>query len=256
MASVKFQYFSDLHLEFYNENHNKIKRMFDIKTSHADVLLLAGDIGKPTAQSYAMFLNMMSPLFEKVFVITGNHEYYNTKLSMSEVDLLCREVCRTLPSQNTVFLQNDFNQLNEYIDIYGGTFWSYIPNDKKQYIAENINDYKYIMNFEPNHSNSLHEKAVDTLENYLTHKNKLKKTVVMSHHLPAKHLIDPCFKHMNNMNHAFASNISCANDKSIVAWVYGHTHKPHQDGKFFCNPIGYPNENRKWTLSAYFNVET
>jgi hypothetical protein len=57
MSSVKFQYFSDVHLEFYNENINKVKRLYDIKSSPADVLLLAGDIGKPNMTTYSYFLN-------------------------------------------------------------------------------------------------------------------------------------------------------------------------------------------------------
>lgn len=53
--SVKFQYLSDLHLEFYNENLNKIQKLFCIKNATANILLLAGDIGKPTHKSYILF---------------------------------------------------------------------------------------------------------------------------------------------------------------------------------------------------------
>jgi predicted phosphohydrolase len=255
MSSVKFQYFSDIHLEFYNENTSKVKRIFDIKSSPADVLLLAGDIGKPNMQTYSLFLNLLSPTFDKICITTGNHEYYKMPMSMTEVDNMCREVCRNLPHQNVSFLQNEYFALNEYIDVYGGTFWTHTPADKEQYVMSKINDYKYIYNFSPSISNSLHSTATKSLEDYIMNKNSLKKTIVLSHHMPSFHLIDPCYRCLDNdLNYAFASNITCARDQSIVAWVYGHTHKPYADGKFYCNPIGYPNENKQWTLERFFDI--
>lgn len=256
MSSVKFQYFSDIHLEFYNENINKIKRLFKIESSPAHVLLLAGDIGRPNMSTYSFFLNMLSPLYQKIYITSGNHEYYKMRMSMAEVDNMCREVCRNLPQRNVAFLQNEFIALNENIDVYGGTFWSYIPTDKEQYVMSKINDYKYIDNFSPSISNTLHLSATSGLNDYLLHKNNLKKTIVLSHHMPSFHLIDPCYRCMDNdLNYAFASNITCSRYPSIVAWVYGHTHKPYADGRFYCNPIGYPNENKRWTLEMFFDVE-
>lgn len=256
MYSIKFQYFSDVHLEFYHGNTNKIKRLFELKKSPAKILLLAGDIGKPNTSVYSFFLNMLSPVFEKIFITTGNHEYYKIPMSMTDVDNMCREVCRSLPHQNVTFLQNEYFVLNEHINVYGGTFWSHIPQDKLEYISNKINDYKYIYNFTPEISNNLHESATNALQDYLIHnKNNGKKTIVLSHHLPSFDLIDPCYKTTClDCNHAFASNILHANDESIVAWVYGHTHKPCIKEKFFCNSIGYPNENKNWTLSKYFDI--
>ena len=73
---MRFQYLSDLHLEFYNECFSKIERLFVHKIknqrSRPDVLLLAGDIGYPFRNSYRRFLEEMSLLYERVVITTGN----------------------------------------------------------------------------------------------------------------------------------------------------------------------------------------
>jgi hypothetical protein len=66
---VKFQYISNLHLDLYPLG------LFDIDAI-APYLLLAGDIGNPYQKKYELFLENISKKFEKIFIISGNHEYY------------------------------------------------------------------------------------------------------------------------------------------------------------------------------------
>ena len=60
------QYISDLHLEKNFPRNIKAEKPF---------LILAGDIGYPFQKSYVDFLQSLSYQFDKVFIITGNHEY-------------------------------------------------------------------------------------------------------------------------------------------------------------------------------------
>lgn len=55
MVTYKFQYLSDIHLEFYNENVNKIQRIFGIDNKHRTGLLLAGDVAYQYKPSYSFF---------------------------------------------------------------------------------------------------------------------------------------------------------------------------------------------------------
>jgi len=60
------QFSSDIHLERgYKRDIIPIK----------PYLVLAGDIGYPNQDSYKQFLLGMSHKFDKVFVISGNHEF-------------------------------------------------------------------------------------------------------------------------------------------------------------------------------------
>ena len=140
--------------------------------------------------------------------------------------------------QNIVFLQNERHDINDWLSIYGGTFWTNIPLSKHGAIEGYMNDYSYIPNFTPKDATDMHLNTVANLEKELQDR----RWIVMSHHKPSFDLIDDKYKTHENtdMNYAFASDIAIAKDDRIVAWVYGHTHTPRQIGKFYCNPFGYP----------------
>jgi predicted phosphohydrolase len=247
MTFANFQYFSDLHLEFYHT-----LPYFDI-FPHAPYLVIAGDLGHAKESSYISFLTHMSTLFEYVFIISGNHEYHsklriftsnqtevvNSWMNSIEADI--RKICA--PLHNIIYLQNEsFEIPNTNIVIYGTTLWSHIDDCSRHTIKNQITDYKYIPGFTTTHSNILYANNVKQLETTLTHPVYHDKVfVVISHHLPSYTLIHPKFSSFES-NSAFASNVSIANDPRIVAWFAGHTHESIELGKFHINPIGYPGE--------------
>ena len=65
---VKFQYISDIHLEF-------CKKIPKIKVL-ANNLCLLGDIGYPNTKIYKQYINQCSRNHKNVFVIFGNHCFY------------------------------------------------------------------------------------------------------------------------------------------------------------------------------------
>ena len=249
-----FQYLSDLHLEFYNGNISKVQRKFKIteNTKIGDILLVAGDIGNPLHTTYKTFLTDMSLTFEHVFVTTGNHEYYKIPMTMNDIDSNCREICRSMPHDNVSFLQNEVYCIKDNIKIFGGTFWSHIPEKSQSIVSNSINDYKQIYEFTPIKSNELHNIAVTKLTNEIENSELTTKWIVMSHHMPLYNLIDIKYRSLDHINSAFATDIQIAKDNRIKAWVYGHTHTPRQDEKYYCNPIGYPGENKKIDLTKHF----
>jgi hypothetical protein len=261
-TSFTFQYFSDIHLEFFNENNPKINRMFIDKLKkqvyRPKYLLLAGDIGKATRNSYREFLTNISFLYEKIFITTGNHEYYNMPFqTMIEADNDIYNHCCSVPRKNIIFMQNSTYDITDKLSIYGGTFWTDIPITKHGVISNSINDYSKIPNFTPLKSTQMHQRATSLLQSEISKGSCDKRWIVMSHHMPSLSLIDPKYRgdpRSNDINHAFASDIVVANDPKILAWVYGHTHSPCVDGKFFCNPIGYPGENNKWSLEKFITI--
>lgn len=252
---MRFQYVSDIHLECYNGSTHKVDRVFisKFKKNYADVLLLAGDIGKPYASStYKHLIHSLSPFYQKIFVTCGNHEYYTKKYNMYEVDEMCRNICQSAPNNNVVFLQNESYNISDTLSIFGGTFWTNIPSSHRSIVEHYMNDYKQIIDFTPMQSSQLHRQACNALGNLLCHKND-RKWIVMSHHIPSMSLIDPMYKDCS-YNCAFASDVEYINHPDILAWVYGHTHKPLVQDKFYCNPVGYLGENKNWSLHKYFDL--
>lgn len=235
--NISFQYFSDVHCEMYSDN---MKSHFDIK-KQAPYCIVAGDIGYPHTDKYGNFIEILSKLFDTVFVIAGNHEYYMS--SVYEALQLARNSCAKF--KNVVFLENEVYHIPDTdLIVFGATLWTNIPNEYDSAIRMLANDYTYIKGFDPDDCRELHQSTLQELRKSLD-ANPDKRFIVVTHHLPSLSLIHQKYKTMNRtgMNYAFASDVQEANDPRIVAWIAGHTHTPIELGKFHVNPIGYPNEN-------------
>jgi predicted phosphodiesterase len=244
---MRIQYASDLHLEFGG------KITF---AGGADVLLLAGDIGKPDSSEYRELIHDVSTKYPRVYVTTGNHEYYG-KLPMDAVDAICREVCNSAPRGNVVFLQNESHELADGLRIFGGTFWTHIPPEASHRVMMCINDYRRIPDFEPDTSTAKFNATISRLDAEIKASAPGTKWIVMSHHMPSRSLISPEYRKPENLilNYAFASDIDMAADRRIIAWVYGHTHTPNINGKFYCNAYGYPGEKPSATVEAFIDTD-
>lgn len=257
--SYTFQYFSDVHLEFLNSIDSINK--FVIKPC-APYLIMAGDIDiicNPIRRKYSKFLEKLSSMFQYIFIVSGNREYYRSigkkghtvKQWMDKIDDDIKIICQKFP--NVIFLQNEsFNIPNTNLMIFGSTFWSYIMPEEEQCIKQIVSDYKYIPHFTSRISRELFNQSIECLDKVLK-ENPDKKFVVISHHLPSYELIHPRYRGCS-FNSAFASSTLNAHNNNIVAWVAGHTHCPIEIGKFHVNPIGYPYENAFNDFNKVFTI--
>jgi len=236
------RYFSDLHLEFIKAN--KIENFINkIKAGIDEICVLAGDIGNPYESNYNMFMEFMSKNFKKIFIIPGNHEYYNKTKTIEETNVFMKNYFQKF--NNISFLNDNYEIYDGYCFI-GTTLWSKITNPEYK-----INDVYNIPNFDYIQYNRLNMLSVDFLEDTL---QKNEKCIIITHHVPSNSLIDKKYKtpQMQHYNQWFYCNmddlIEIYKDK-IKCWIYGHTHTPSNviiNGiPFLCNPIGYPNENSK-----------
>jgi predicted phosphodiesterase len=220
---------SDLHLEL-NPNLK-----IDFK-KQADVVILAGDIGNPFTEKYVTFLRLLSLEHSKVFILSGNHEYYNKHHNITEIDNKIRDICAD-EDENIHFLQMNSVIYNR-IRFLGCTLWSK-PTDKT--LCKYMNDFKFIT-FED--YVKMHDTHREWLENELTIKDELyDKACVITHHIPKYHLLDDEYKD-SPINSFFVTDI---NTNGADVWCYGHTHKfnykKDDNIEYHCNPHGYTNEN-------------
>lgn len=243
---MNIQYISDIHLEFLNMNEynkliNKLKPL-------AHVCILAGDIGNPYKQNYKDFLGFINTTFKKTFLIAGNHEYYTNNINETKTHI------KNIVSEfeNISFLDNSYEEYEGYRFI-GTTQWTEIKNP-----IYTINDINYINNFSIDDYNKLFYEARNFLETSI-----VPNSIIISHHLPIHELTH--IKYRNSMlgkyNQWFNANLDELiknNTQHIKAWFYGHTHsrsvQTHYDIHFYCNPLGYPNENTYETLNISCNI--
>lgn len=234
---MKIKYLSDLHLEFLNLKPDWVENV--IKPD-AEVLILAGDIGYPYKKSYSDFLININSRFKKIYLITGNHEYYSS-FTMEQINSKIKEIIKDNSLKNIKLLFNEYEDYEGYRFV-GTTLWSHISNPN--YL---INDFNEIIGMSVPKYNLLHKNSVDFLIKILN--DNTLPTIVITHHLPSFTLSDPKYESYSNYNQCFCSNLDYLIKSPIVAWFYGHTHSESftevNGVKLCCNPIGYPRENSK-----------
>lgn len=253
---MNFHIISDIHLEFryYSmKSHINKNNRNGIPENEEINLILAGDIGYPEQQTFKDFIESVSKLYDNVFVIAGNHEYY--KKDIDDTKKLLKEVYDTY--ENIYFLDNQVVVHND-VHIIGSTLWSYV-DEKDPARKYPINDYNYIKNFTIDESNRLYKECKEFLETSISKSNQeAKNCIVITHHIPSFSLIDPMYKD-GEINSYFASNCDDLIKKPIKLWVYGHTHLKANHNvsevELICNPKGYPSELSKYSKTIVYRLE-
>ena len=248
---MRIQLISDLHLECYKKLPSIIPK--------SNYLALCGDIGYPFENHYNEYISLVSKIYEKVFVVSGNHEYYNYKHTMEEID---DQIEKVIKQYNNVYYLNNDEHIVDDIVILGTTLWSDVSKEEV-YIKQMMNDYNKIY-FNNPHKTFITPKHVTQLfhnnVSWLGHKileHRHKKIVILSHHLPSFQLISEKYKD-SKTNCAYASNLEYLLHDHVVAWLCGHTHIANEVKINQClcvvNPRGYPNENLQYDEKV-INIE-
>jgi predicted phosphodiesterase len=207
---MRVQILSDVHLEL-GKRQPSLER-------HADILVLAGDVGNPFAAPYVQFLSTASALFSKVFVVAGNHEYYGH--TMKDTEAKIHSTCQSY--RNVVFLQCRAH-IHEGVRFVGCTLWS----DVQDSLLYKLNDFACILKagnvrVKPADIRQLHRTHTDFLEHTLNDACSL-PTVVVTHHAPMKEMTGS-YKN-SPLSSGFATDLPHLFRPPVVAWVNGHTHQ-------------------------------
>lgn len=221
---------SDLHLDI-----NKISLSSVIKPV-ADILILAGDICEVRRTSIIIpALKWAEEHFKKIYYIPGNHEFYGDHYNRGRKKLM------NLNSEKTtvLFAGHDEVQLNEKWNLYGATFWSYIPPSRQYEVEMTATDFRSIHGLTISTYNTLHECEGKWLEQKLTSSSK--HNLVVTHHPPTMDKSDPKYGGPErSLNWLFGSvDFSHLLSMSNVKWISGHTHYNIVEDNFASNQFGY-----------------
>ncbi|QHT65616.1 hypothetical protein GXP67_02520 [Rhodocytophaga rosea] len=252
---MKIQYCSDLHLEF-PENHRWLVQNPIIPSG--DILIIAGDTFYLGEEFHKQPLfDQLADNFQQVFLIPGNHEYYNgydAALSLNGFDEKLRSNVRLLHNRKIEWAG---------IEFIFTTLWSKITTNILP-ILRGMVDFRRIRYEQEklgiNHYNDLHENARRFLLEALKEKRP-GKTVVVSHHLPSEVCNVEEFKE-SPLNEAFCVNLhQLIEENQINYWLYGHSHRNKADFSIYdtrmiTNQLGYVRygEHNMFRRDAWFEL--
>jgi predicted phosphohydrolase len=239
---TRFHLISDVHLEFGG-----------MPTPMGDtsdvILLVAGDFGQASNSEHVGFMRKLCKRYRMVLHTAGNHEYYGSRID--KVDqawtLLEDEIL------NYRYLNPGFEIIDD-VTVVGATLWTdFNGNDPiaKLHAERVINDYRKITFKAPGDVYrklrasdvvQVNNKHRNYIEDCLRHK-KTSKVLVMTHHAPTEHGVDPSYRSDYPANYAY-HNVKMEGylDQADV-WVHGHTHHQYEaqlgETRLICHPRGY-----------------
>lgn len=260
---MKIHVLSDLHLEYSS---------FFPPPEDADVVVLAGDIGKHTRGFQWALANIHWERPEgrrpAIIYVIGNHEFYDAEIYGIKREL---KAMAALARENGIrawILDNDAIEIDG-VRFLGSTLWTdYQLFGKGAEMAYAMRDAEHFLNdhrvircspqpkFSTSQALSLHRESVAWLSSELA-KPYSGKTVVVTHHLPSALSVAERFKD-EALSAAFASNLDHLVEKADL-WIHGHTHDnfDYQVGRcrVVCNPRGYVRERYGSSGQSVENLE-
>ena len=261
---MKIDYISDIHIDTWQDD------LSWLSTRNSTKLIIAGDIAD-SIKDVEYGLRKISPLYEKIYYIDGNHEYENCRFAYEDQKQNLRELCDYL--DNVHFLP-DNPVIIDNIGIVGCCGWWTFdfagadPHECSKWLAEESANWSEYQNIGFSIDQDLIKyffKKLSTTD-YITLRehinqiyNNVNKIIVVTH--------TPC--HTGNTTDAYPGsgnikglygnsmmmNIALSFNK-IKYWINGHCHDQtyvKENGiEFINNPRGRP-----WDFSRKdYTIET
>lgn len=242
---MKFQLYSDLHLEFHRDDGEAFVKALPVLT---DTVVLAGDIVTP---SCAASLRFFAERWKHVVYVRGNHEAWKSSYP---------RLLRTRVSPGVNLLEQSAITFEDQ-RFLGATLWfpnlralNLYPPEVVQRLENFMVDFKVIRDFVPLvYSN--HEATKVWLRQTIEPSD-----VVVTHHIPHKRAIHP--KYAGEPTNAFFLGAvdHILEEKQPKIWVFGHTHESFDfrigATRIVSNPFGYFNHEVNLAFKEDLVIDT
>lgn len=231
---MRIHVLSDLHLEFSS---------FNPPSTHADVVVLAGDIHyKGKAVQWAL-----ETFTQPVVFVPGNHDYYSGSLGRT------LQKMQAQAAGTHVHVLQDGELVLGSTRFLGSTLWTDYRLTGNEPLAhwdaqQTLNDFKKIRDEQfrkvgPRQFAERHARSRAYLERKLAEPFD-GKTVVVTHHAPCELSIPEHLRQApGHLNAAYASRLEHLMGESVALWIHGHTHYSVSyelhGTRVVCNPRGY-----------------
>ncbi|KAF2803166.1 phosphoesterase [Mytilinidion resinicola] len=219
-ASQSFQILSDLHLEVGQQYSS-----FSIPPS-APYLILGGDIGRLVDyNSYLSFLAQQTAQFEEVFLVLGNHEFYELGYSTGLANARKLESEPVLGGKLILLHQTRYDVPKSSFSILGCTLWSQIPESARPRVQTALNHFRKIEGWTIDSHNAVFDTELAWLKGQVDRQHEQRKILIVTHHAPTIEETAHPQHAGSDLSSAFASSIITDED---TTWeqsdIFRHTH--------------------------------
>jgi len=225
---VRINYFSDVHLEFGEQN---------LPETDADIVVAAGDIGV-----FDQGIAWLKAINKPVIYVAGNHEFYNNEYN--QVLVMLRQAC---VGTNIHFLEKD-QLIFQGVRFIGCTLWADLfveGEEKAEALGKSLNDFRKVSfeseTFNQKQFSALHRVSKAWLEEQLA-RPYAGKTVVITHHAPTEWSWIDTPNSLKKL--AYCNDLKpLFHEYEIAAWFHGHVHNLGDyriaDARILSNTRGY-----------------
>lgn len=242
---MTIQYASDLHLEF-NDNRKYLENNPIQKAG--DILLLAGDIIYLRDEYFELpIFDQLSEMFERVYMIPGNHEFYKRSFPISQTFPSFKKMIR----DNIYMVNNYTEEINGMHFIFSTLFTRIDPTYARE-ISMNLGDFKqsrygtHSQYFTTDDYDKCHSQSKAFVETELEELGS-EPSVLITHHIPydSRLIPDYPYEHNGMLNSAFHVDLSqWMKNFNIKYCISGHSHVNHgpiiiHDTVCLTNQLGY-----------------
>ncbi|KAK6338108.1 hypothetical protein TWF696_001579 [Orbilia brochopaga] len=235
-ATVPVQVVSDLHLEIPDSVLRSRGYAEYTIPRLCPYLILAGDIGTLNqSESYLCFLRRHCEIFDKVFLVLGNHEFYGTSRhdGLATIEAFFAE--DPIIREKLVLLNRTrYDVPDSKLTILGCTLQSEIRPEQRAEIAGKLNDFRQIKDWTVDDHNAEHSIDIawlrDAIEE-IAESEPDRRILVATHHAPSFRKTSAPQHEDSSLNSAFCTGIleggawrGWKGKEMVKAWVFGHTH--------------------------------
>ncbi|PLB53519.1 putative calcineurin-like phosphoesterase [Aspergillus steynii IBT 23096] len=226
--STGFQIISDLHLEI-NQQYSS----FEIPAC-AKFLILAGDVGRlADYDAYRDFIQQLTARFELVFLVLGNHEFYNGTFAegLRKAEALERDP--SLNGRLVVLHRRQFDIPGTRVSVLGCTLWSDVPDQSKDIVRAKVKDFQRIEGWTVDDHNANHKsdhswlvKEIESIKraNEGRSQNETRFVLVVTHHAPLTRGTSKPQYEGSPWSCAFGTDVLPHLSAGVDTWMFGHTH--------------------------------
>lgn len=268
---MKIGLISDLHIEATKANKEIVPYLINaIKAADLDIFVLAGDVTPKLSEFYEILAEFAkAELTCKKLFVPGNHDIWvakNANMTSEQKCGILSEICQ----------DHDFHSLIDTPDVVGetgfcGTIgwydYTFAPEGydftaeqyaEKQMMGTVWSDKRYA-NWQDTDENVTHRFAKELGQQIESLKDKVKRIIVVTHHVPFRECIRYRGKLPWDYFQAFmgseALGKACLREPLVTHVFFGHAHYPVNQQvdtvTAICAPIGYLHEKPTEGLQTY-----